>query len=50
MDTDVNRLSATVKDIVLAVGWPALRGSVAVARDQDWSEDVRHADRRRKTR
>ena len=29
----------TVKDIVLAKGWPTLRGSRAVARDQAWDED-----------
>jgi aspartyl-tRNA(Asn)/glutamyl-tRNA(Gln) amidotransferase subunit A len=29
----------SVKDIVLAAGWPTLRGSLAVDPDQDWSED-----------
>jgi len=31
---------ATIKDIVLSAGWPTLRGSLAVARDQDWSDDA----------
>ncbi len=29
----------SVKDIVLAAGWPTLKGSLAVDPDQDWSED-----------
>ncbi len=29
----------SVKDIVLAAGWPTLRGSLAIDPDQDWSED-----------
>lgn len=29
----------TVKDIVLAKGWPTLRGSKAISRDQAWGED-----------
>jgi aspartyl-tRNA(Asn)/glutamyl-tRNA(Gln) amidotransferase subunit A len=31
---------ATIKDIVLSAGWPTLRGSLAIARDQDWSDDA----------
>ncbi len=31
---------ATIKDIVLSAGWPTLRGSLAVPRDQDWSDDA----------
>ncbi|MEE9266235.1 MAG: amidase [Gammaproteobacteria bacterium] len=30
----------TIKDIVLSAGWPTLRGSLAVPRDQDWSDDA----------
>jgi aspartyl-tRNA(Asn)/glutamyl-tRNA(Gln) amidotransferase subunit A len=30
----------TVKDMVLAKGWPTLRGSKVVDPDQDWSEDA----------
>ena len=30
----------TIKDIVLAAGWPTLRGSLAVDRDQDWVDDA----------
>ena len=29
----------SVKDIVLAAGWPTLRGSLSVDPDQDWNED-----------
>jgi aspartyl-tRNA(Asn)/glutamyl-tRNA(Gln) amidotransferase subunit A len=36
----VDGVPATIKDIVLAAGWPTLRGSLAVARDQDWSDDA----------
>src|ERR1700752_4937858 len=31
---------ATVKDILLAKGWPTLRGSKAVSPDQAWDEDA----------
>jgi aspartyl-tRNA(Asn)/glutamyl-tRNA(Gln) amidotransferase subunit A len=30
----------TIKDIVLTKGWPTLRGSLAIARDQAWNEDA----------
>ncbi len=30
----------TIKDIVLTKGWPTLRGSRAIARDQAWAEDA----------
>ncbi|MBI3507213.1 MAG: amidase [Proteobacteria bacterium] len=30
----------TVKDLLLTKGWPTLRGSKLVAKDQDWSEDA----------
>ncbi len=30
----------TIKDIVLSAGWPTLRGSLAVPRDQDWNDDA----------
>jgi aspartyl-tRNA(Asn)/glutamyl-tRNA(Gln) amidotransferase subunit A len=30
----------TIKDVVLTRDWPTLRGSLAVARDQPWSEDA----------
>jgi aspartyl-tRNA(Asn)/glutamyl-tRNA(Gln) amidotransferase subunit A len=36
----VDGVPCTVKDIVLAAGWPTLRGSLVVARDQDWSDDA----------
>jgi aspartyl-tRNA(Asn)/glutamyl-tRNA(Gln) amidotransferase subunit A len=36
----VDGVPTTVKDIVLAAGWPTLRGSLSVARDQDWSDDA----------
>jgi aspartyl-tRNA(Asn)/glutamyl-tRNA(Gln) amidotransferase subunit A len=31
---------ATVKDLLLTAGWPTLRGSKLVSRDQAWSEDA----------
>ena len=30
----------TIKDLVLTRGWPTLRGSFAVEREQDWSDDA----------
>src|SRR5690606_24289377 len=31
---------ASVKDILLTRGWPTLRGSKAIARDQPWKDDA----------
>jgi aspartyl-tRNA(Asn)/glutamyl-tRNA(Gln) amidotransferase subunit A len=36
----VDGVPATIKDIVLTKGWPTLRGSRAVARDQPWDADA----------
>jgi aspartyl-tRNA(Asn)/glutamyl-tRNA(Gln) amidotransferase subunit A len=36
----VDGVPATVKDIVLAAGWPTLRGSLSTEREQDWSDDA----------
>ena len=36
----VDGVPATIKDLVLTKGWPTLRGSRAVARDQSWDEDA----------
>lgn len=36
----VDGVPTTIKDIVLTAGWPTLRGSLAIARDQDWSDDA----------
>jgi aspartyl-tRNA(Asn)/glutamyl-tRNA(Gln) amidotransferase subunit A len=36
----VDGVPATIKDLVLSAGWPTLRGSLSVDRDQDWSEDA----------
>ena len=36
----VDGVPATVKDIVLAKGWPTLRGSKAVSPSQSWDEDA----------
>src|SRR5207244_7768067 len=35
----VDGVPATVKDIMIARGWPTLRGSKSVRRDQPWDED-----------
>ena len=36
----VDGVPATIKDLVLTEGWPTLRGSRAVARDQAWDQDA----------
>jgi aspartyl-tRNA(Asn)/glutamyl-tRNA(Gln) amidotransferase subunit A len=35
----VDGIPATVKDVMIARGWPTLRGSKSVRRDQPWEED-----------
>src|SRR5471032_708021 len=36
----VDGVPTSVKDLILAKGWPTLRGSTLVSRDQDWAEDA----------
>jgi aspartyl-tRNA(Asn)/glutamyl-tRNA(Gln) amidotransferase subunit A len=36
----VDGVPATIKDVTLTRGWPTLRGSRAIARDQPWEEDA----------
>jgi aspartyl-tRNA(Asn)/glutamyl-tRNA(Gln) amidotransferase subunit A len=36
----VDGVPASVKDLVLTRGWPTLRGSLALSRDQAWDEDA----------
>jgi len=36
----VDGVPTTIKDIVLAAGWPTLRGSLSIDRDQDWPDDA----------
>lgn len=36
----VDGVPATIKDLVLTAGWPTLRGSLTVARDQPWADDA----------
>jgi aspartyl-tRNA(Asn)/glutamyl-tRNA(Gln) amidotransferase subunit A len=36
----VDGVPTTIKDVVLTKDWPTLRGSLAVAREQPWSEDA----------
>jgi len=36
----IDGVPATIKDLVLSAGWPTLRGSRAVNRDQPWTEDA----------
>lgn len=36
----VDGVPTTIKDIVLAAGWPTLRGSLSIDRDRDWSDDA----------
>jgi len=43
----VDGVPATIKDLVLTRGWPTLRGSRAVERDQPWEEDAPPAARLR---
>ncbi len=33
-------IPVTIKDLILAKGWPTLRGSKTVDRNQDWTEDA----------
>ena len=33
-------VTATIKDLLLSEGWPTLRGSRTIARDQPWTEDA----------
>ena len=36
----VDGVPTSVKDLILAKGWPTLRGSTLVQPDQDWAEDA----------
>ena len=36
----VDGVPSTIKDIVLAAGWPTLRGSRTIDRDQEWTDDA----------
>jgi aspartyl-tRNA(Asn)/glutamyl-tRNA(Gln) amidotransferase subunit A len=36
----IDGVPATVKDLILARGWPTLRGSKAIRRDQAWPDDA----------
>ncbi len=36
----VDGVPTTIKDLVLTAGWPTLRGSLAIDRDQDWKDDA----------
>jgi aspartyl-tRNA(Asn)/glutamyl-tRNA(Gln) amidotransferase subunit A len=36
----VDGVPTTIKDLVLAAGWPTLRGSLTTDRDQDWGDDA----------
>ncbi len=36
----VDGVPTSIKDIVLTAGWPTLRGSLAIGRDQDWNDDA----------
>jgi aspartyl-tRNA(Asn)/glutamyl-tRNA(Gln) amidotransferase subunit A len=36
----VDGVPSSIKDVVLTRGWPTLRGSRAIARDQAWDEDA----------
>jgi aspartyl-tRNA(Asn)/glutamyl-tRNA(Gln) amidotransferase subunit A len=36
----VDGVPTSVKDLILAKGWPTLRGSTLVARNQDWADDA----------
>jgi aspartyl-tRNA(Asn)/glutamyl-tRNA(Gln) amidotransferase subunit A len=37
---EVDGVPATIKDVVLTRGWPTLRGSLAIGREQPWDEDA----------
>jgi len=36
----VDGVPTSIKDLILTKGWPTLRGSTLVSRDQDWAEDA----------
>ena len=36
----VDGVPATIKDLVLTAGWPTLRGSRTIDRNQDWNDDA----------
>ena len=36
----VDGVPTSVKDLILVKGWPTLRGSTLIERDQDWTEDA----------
>jgi aspartyl-tRNA(Asn)/glutamyl-tRNA(Gln) amidotransferase subunit A len=36
----VDGVPTSIKDLILVEGWPTLRGSTTVKRDQDWNEDA----------
>ena len=36
----VDGVPTSVKDVMIAKGWPTLRGSKTIARDQPWDEDA----------
>lgn len=36
----IDGVPTTIKDLVLVRGWPTLRGSLTIARDQDWADDA----------
>jgi aspartyl-tRNA(Asn)/glutamyl-tRNA(Gln) amidotransferase subunit A len=36
----IDGVPATIKDLILAKGWPTLRGSKVIARDQAWDQDA----------
>ena len=37
--SEIDGIPVTVKDLLLAKGWPTLRGSLAINPNQDWDED-----------
>jgi aspartyl-tRNA(Asn)/glutamyl-tRNA(Gln) amidotransferase subunit A len=43
----VDGVPASVKDVMIAKGWPTLRGSKTVRRDQPWNEDAPMVERLR---
>ena len=36
----IDGVPATIKDLMLSIGWPTMRGSEATDRDQPWNEDT----------
>src|SRR5207247_523621 len=42
-------IPTAIKDLILTLGWPTLRGSLAISPDQDWRDDAPVVERLRQS-